>query len=95
MSGDIVAELDRWLATEVIADDGNPISGHLIAKWKVERARDEIVALRTHVLRETEAIRANALEEAACVCERRNPRSPKIPTGGQFAADIRALKDQR
>jgi len=33
------------------------------------RARDEIVALRTHTMRQAEMIRAEALEDAAQLCE--------------------------
>lgn len=46
MSDDVVAELDRWLEVETRLHHVPPDGAGLIAVAKVQRARDEIVALR-------------------------------------------------
>lgn len=95
MTDDVVAELDAELA--LIEELPYRVPLHLLAK----RARDEIVGLRgllehsdrtiiTAVVVATPAIRAEALEEAARLCDR-------IGLDG-FASDgaaaIRALKNK-
>jgi len=92
-NSDIVAELDRWLE-----DEAHPLRWPLTTLMEtarlMKRARDEIVTWRVgpFALAMTERgkfIRAEALEEAAQVCE-------KGGAGGRFscAAAIRALKEK-
>ncbi|HEY2533940.1 MAG TPA: hypothetical protein VGJ20_39470 [Xanthobacteraceae bacterium] len=99
MTDDIVAELDRYVAEldRYLADDA-----------VVRRARDEIVTLRER-LREQNAIsvtrenahaatriaRAEALEEAARVCEQPYTTGSTGSTLKAIAKAIRALKDKR
>lgn len=89
---DIVAELDRWLEVERRQHHVPPDGAGLIAVAKVERARDEIVALRRTIRLGPDLpalARDEALEEAARVVEDYfNPE-----TCGPCAAAIRALKD--
>lgn len=91
---DVVAEVDRWLASPERLFEAT------VSCVLLQAARDEIVGLRaslehhdrlviTAVVVATPAIRAEALEEAARLCER-VPGDPKH--GDFFAAAIRALK---
>jgi hypothetical protein len=91
MSDDIVAELDRW--REWYTTDPEALAA-------IQRARDEIVALRKGVAdggwvweqiqMAHKAARAEALEEAAQVVEDEFP-----PDASEECADrIRALKDK-
>ena len=69
MSDDIVAELDRWMTTS----EGRRVVAGFIYRPLIQRARDEIAALRedrnAHAAREAGVLariaRAEALEEAA------------------------------
>ena len=109
MTDDVVAELDHWRTTPRTAENAHefvPISELL------KRARDEIVALRgllehsdrtviTAVVVATPAIRAEALEEAARVCEEPARRlreelgwSAEAELLARYAGAIRALKDK-
>ena len=93
---DIVAELDAWLARAE--------SGVLPSLVPIVRARDEIVALRkaqweaiTSQCREyVKHVRAEAIEEAALVCERKvlARLHTHVGTCQQCADAIRALKDK-
>lgn len=95
---DVVAELDEWLR-EWQDDRWPSVHGQAV----MQRARDEIVALRRamptladHYVRQA---RAEALEDAACVCEQIEAElGPKwqdcIPVCQDCAATIRALKDK-
>jgi len=94
LPNDIVAELDRWLR-DYPAEEWSPLD-----REDVQRARDEIVALRTkegetlHRLFKDELAnaRAEALEQAAVfVADYFEDRW----AGHQCAAAIRALKDKR
>lgn len=97
MTDVVVAELDRWLENEQEWMRVDSKWQHLIAKEVVERARDELVGLRT-VLdiqkrlpdKIAAAVRDEALEEAAQVCERAD-RSTHPATCADM---IRALKEQ-
>jgi hypothetical protein len=88
---DIVAELDEWLA--------DPYPTH----WQpmIQCARDEIVALRENVhIKPLELIaakaRAEALEEAAALCERVADHGFPDNEGvrRRLARSIRLLKDK-
>jgi len=58
MTDDIVAELERWLGYT-----------HFPGRVALQRARDEIVALRAYRHENPHGVRIRALEEAARVCE--------------------------
>lgn len=102
MADDVVAELDRWLAVW-----GSHFGGTLSVDMEVvQRARNEIVALRAQLgavrgiagneRRLSEAIaqqaRTEALEEAARVCEGGYTTGSTASTLKAIAAAIRALK---
>ena len=79
---DVVAELDALIAVEP-RTPAYPL---------IQRARDEIVALRDRyagLSRNAHAKRDLALEEAAQACDQKEP-----DWGDVFAAAIRALKDR-
>ena len=88
MSDDVVAELDRWLAVYDFAG--------LIDVAVMQRARDEIVALRAFQVRVFADVRAEVLEEAAHECgEEAKGSSEGFRDGCETcAAAIRALKDK-
>jgi hypothetical protein len=87
---DVVAELDAWLADHDYAPDAS----HRIEFWKVQKAWDDIAALRealtTTQLLIAQHTRAEALEEAARVCDT-HPDASIYSLN--IAAAIRALKD--
>ena len=93
---DIVAELDAW-RENVPLNTAFPIDTASIAMTLVQRARDEIMALRkvqweaiTNQCREyVKHVRAEALEEAAQACEDHEGNYSH-----EYAAAIRALKDK-
>ena len=101
MNADVVAELDRWRTTPRTAETAQefvPI-GELL-----QRARDEIVALRKltdgdWVWQQITSTRDDALEDAAALCLRK-ARDHVIPIGQDnyhdgclsCAGAIRALK---
>ena len=93
MTHDVVVELDRWLDNS--NDHTTPID-----RIVVQRARDEIVALRRLrdglVAPALASARTEALEEAAQVCEQYcdSPMIVQIAGKGAAAA-IRALKEKR
>ena len=82
---DILAELDRWMTTS----QGRRVVAGFIYRPLIQRARDEIVALRELVAEEADRsqefadsihdkARAEALEEAALACEaRRDATGPQ------------------
>jgi hypothetical protein len=88
---DVIEALDRWLASGTHGFD-----------TLVQRARDEIVALRelgpyvADALNAAQQARAEALEEAARVCDERAMTGTNITnqTAHSLAAAIRALKDK-
>ena len=91
MSDDVVATINA-----ILNGEDNFIL--LLQRPQLERIRDEIVALREKVFifaasneEEKINIRAEALEEAARLCER-VPGDPKY--GDFFAAAIRTLKER-
>jgi hypothetical protein len=81
MSADIVAELDRWLAVSQHKPLDIPTSALLVTIHLhiLQRARDEIVALRDKPYRERLARLCSAVIEAH-LCER--------PEDEQKAADL-------
>lgn len=93
---DIVMEVDRWLALPASLREAT------VSHAMLQAARDEIMALRALLDRHdrlvikavavaTPAIRNEALEEAARLCE----RVPGDPQHGDFFAKaIRALRDR-
>jgi hypothetical protein len=94
---DIVAELDGYLAD---------FSRAWASRDILQRARDEIVALRDcyrrevlkseELYRRSDAVRAEALEEAARVCDRLWSAGSEVRRSDAYAcaAAIRALKDK-
>lgn len=94
LSDDIVTELDAWLDVT----SGEPDEQWLAERPMVQRARDEIVALRDrnrssdvraeHLQRDA---RDEALEEAAMVANRW--KEPEFDRGAAIASAIRALKE--
>lgn len=94
MTDDVVAELDRWLAVWSSHFGGT----HSVDMEVVQRARDEIMALRGAMQHDSAALatlrkhaRAEALEEAAMVADRWEER-PEFDKAAAIAKAIRALK---
>lgn len=96
MTYDIPAELDRWRTTARTAANAYEF---VPLNELLQRARDEIVALRSHVLREAEVIRNEALEEAALIAQNECVVPPDAEEEQEMcyhiAAAIRKLKGKR
>lgn len=94
MTDDVVAELDAWLGAWEGPDD---------YRVTVQRARDEIVALRERLDRQPQGMdaiahvraeaRAEALAECIRICPECAYRIMALDTVG--ARHLRALKDKR